>query len=383
MTNVFPTSNLPTVSQPWGREVQKRIDILESQFSLQKTNSATIDAQLQASYRRLDGNVIAAQQAATDAGLAAAQALTAINGLIGLGNSSGSTYSINANNITAGTINASNVTVSNINASNITSGTINASTVTITNLNASNISTGTLSGDRITGGTITGTVIQSRSSGQRVVVNSSTLDFFNSSGQASGSLAGGGGQGVFIQSEDGNTDVTVLNAGASMYQIGGGYVGVDSGGTTIGANSGRTYFQDPRIEMPFITSDTSAANIRWGAGGGGRLFFIPSARKYKLDIQDATANLEALNLRPRTWIDKGQYERNGNSAEGLYRVPGFVAEEVLEAGLEEFVTYDEDGEIQGLSYERMTAALIPVLKHQQNVIEELTARIETLENGAN
>ena len=59
-----------------------------------------------------------------------------------------------------------------------------------------------------------------------------------------------------------------------------------------------------------------------------------------------------------------------------------MAEEVLEAGLGEFVTYNEDGEIQGLSYERMTAALIPVLKHQQNLIEELTLRVDTLEKGA-
>ncbi len=51
---------------------------------------------------------------------------------------------INANNISSGTINASTIGVTNLNANNISSGTINASTIGVTNLNANNINTGTL-----------------------------------------------------------------------------------------------------------------------------------------------------------------------------------------------------------------------------------------------
>ena len=109
---------------------------------------------------------------------------------------------------------------------------------------------------------------------------------------------------------------------------------------------------------------------------------VTSARKYKVDVQDIEVGLGALQLRPRTWIDKGEYERNGNSANGLTRIPGFVAEEVLEAGLDEFILYDEVGEIQGLSYDRMLASVIPVIKHHNEKITELTNRITALENGA-
>jgi peptidoglycan hydrolase CwlO-like protein len=136
MANVFPNSNLASSSQPWGREVQKRVEILESQLSLERTNGATVDAQLQSSYRRLDQTVkdliqadldiqaalgqsnqaitdaasaaSAAQTAANDAAAAAltansaaTNATSAINGLIGLG-SSGSGYTLNVSNITTG-----------------------------------------------------------------------------------------------------------------------------------------------------------------------------------------------------------------------------------------------------------------------------------------
>jgi hypothetical protein len=57
MANVIPNSNLPLSSQPWGREIQKKVETIESELSLQKTNSATVDSQLQSSYKRLDETV--------------------------------------------------------------------------------------------------------------------------------------------------------------------------------------------------------------------------------------------------------------------------------------------------------------------------------------
>jgi hypothetical protein len=57
MANIIPSSYLPVASQPWGREIQKRLESLESNFSLQKTNTNTVDSQLQSSYKRLDETV--------------------------------------------------------------------------------------------------------------------------------------------------------------------------------------------------------------------------------------------------------------------------------------------------------------------------------------
>lgn len=63
--------------------------------------------------------------------------------------SNGNTAVINANYIRAGSIDASQIAVTNLNASNINAGTLNAAQVTITNLNADNITSGTLSADYI------------------------------------------------------------------------------------------------------------------------------------------------------------------------------------------------------------------------------------------
>ena len=67
---------------------------------------------------------------------------------------------LSASVITSGILDASKVNVENLSASKITSGTLDASDVNVTNLNASNITAGTLSGDKVSGGTIEGTVFK-------------------------------------------------------------------------------------------------------------------------------------------------------------------------------------------------------------------------------
>lgn len=274
---------------------------------------------------QLNSSLITLTKTVSDVKVASTEANNAISGLISLG-SSGSGYTINANNINAGTIDASVINVANINASNITAG-------------------------RIVGGS-----------------DSPTLDFESADGgsffQVWGNNARMRGGSATVQC----FDSTIILSGA----VSASSLTVSS---SLSANSS--------VFFPSLSSTTSPANVRVGTGGGGQLFVVTSARKYKVDVQDIEVGLGALQLKPRTWIDKGEYERNGNSADGLTRIPGFVAEEVLEAGLDEFVLYDELGEVQGLSYDRMLASVIPVIKHHNDKINELTERINALENGAN
>ena len=67
---------------------------------------------------------------------------------------------INGSNITTGTINGNLANITNINASNIKAGTLNGNLVDVTNINANNITTGSISGDRISGGVIEGSLLQ-------------------------------------------------------------------------------------------------------------------------------------------------------------------------------------------------------------------------------
>ena len=148
-----------------------------------------------------------------------------------------------------------------------------------------------------------------------------------------------------------------------VYSTGGFYVD----GTTRIGTSGAMY--------PQTNTTTLAANVRQPSDGAN-LQRSSSARKYKFNIQDAQYALKALELKPRTWIDKAEYEKNNNSEDGLRRVVGFVAEELIDIGLGEFVMYGPNGEVESIAYERLTAAVIPVLKNLNDRLTALEGKVE-------
>lgn len=362
----FPNSNLAPASQPWARDVQKRVESLESNIKANEINNTARDVQLDNNYKRLDkavndlivadASIAIAVQQASDAATVANNAITALGQL----DEATSTYKINAANLTVGT----------------------------------------LSGDRISGGTITGTTLETAFSGRRVKISGTTATFYDESSNYSGTITVSGYANESVMQINGPfTNRSISFSAVNTYISGGGgtYINLsDEPRITLGGNvtiSGNTTLSgitvassNMRVDgtsfsLPNITDSTAAANTRWGTTTSGRLFYISSARRAKYDIQDAAVGLEALNLRPRTWFDMNEYLENGNSTEGLVRIPGFVAEEVLEAGLEEFVTYNADGSVQGLSYDRMVAAVIPVIKHLNDQIEQLKTEIESLKGA--
>jgi hypothetical protein len=105
MVNIIPSSYLPVASQPWGREIQKRLESLESNFSLQKTNTNTVDSQLQSSYKRLDETVRSLSAISVDISDVTALSNQAIsianNSIAGLNSLAlpGSLYPVNAANV--------------------------------------------------------------------------------------------------------------------------------------------------------------------------------------------------------------------------------------------------------------------------------------------
>lgn len=117
MVNIFPNNNLPVPSQQWGREIQKRLESLESNFSLQKTNTSTVDSQLQSSYKRLDKTVRNLDRVDVDVAQITQIADSAINtantSLAGLNSLAdiNSDYTVNGDNITSTFLPSEPVTV--------------------------------------------------------------------------------------------------------------------------------------------------------------------------------------------------------------------------------------------------------------------------------
>lgn len=63
------------------------------------------------------------------------------------------------------------------------------------------------------------------------------------------------------------------------------------------------------------------------------------------------------------------------------RYYGLIAEDLVKAGLEEFVVRDsETGEVEGLEYDKVAISLIPVVREQRVAINELKVEIERLKD---
>jgi hypothetical protein len=119
-----------------------------------------------------------------------------------------------------------------------------------------------------------------------------------------------------------------------------------------------------------FTPGSAPSNIYWD-GGTGYLTISTSSQKYKRNITPVTDEQldKALQINP-SYYQRLEYD---------YWEYGFIAEQVNEVGLNEFVT-KVDGEISGLNYEKMVVLAMGLIQRQQKTIDDLQSRISILEN---
>jgi len=125
---------------------------------------------------------------------------------------------------------------------------------------------------------------------------------------------------------------------------------------------------------PVIRDKTtaSAANMRIDATSGA-MFRSTSSLRYKNTVNDATHGLtELLSLRPVTY-------KGNNDGDTIFG--GLIAEEVHDAGLTEFVQYDDENRPDALAYGNMVSLCIKAIQEQQETITALEARIAALESN--
>ena len=120
-----------------------------------------------------------------------------------------------------------------------------------------------------------------------------------------------------------------------------------------------------------------------------------SARRYKTDEQEIAPAEYAdalLSIPFKSWLDKVSLEQQAeleqfrednpycptpeylaDAGDGLVRHVGAVAEDFIDAGLDQFVTFDQYGRVDGLQYDRIGVALIPIIKGMKEQIDRLEA----------
>ena len=122
---------------------------------------------------------------------------------------------------------------------------------------------------------------------------------------------------------------------------------------------------DGNMFLPKFANFTSAVAANMYCDGTS-VFKSTSSLRYKHNVRDYTRGLaDLLSLRP-VWFNSRTDEKKETD------FAGFIAEEVHDAGLTEFVTYDAQGRPDALNYSHLTALLASAMK-------ELTNRVERLE----
>jgi hypothetical protein len=354
---VFPKNNLPTQSQPWTRDVEKRVENLESSFRSAEVNNVTRDSQTLSQVRRLDQAVTDVTQAAADAAAAAATAQAAIDGLGSLDEST-STYKINAANVTVGT----------------------------------------LSGNRISGGEIIGTTLKTGTTGRRVEIQATNTSYYDENNNFTGRILGAGtDRGATLELTSGASgELQVWNGGVIMYGAGGTYAALSDNGFGVGGN--KLYSIAANIESGanlIVATDSTlngrinstgtynataafAANVFIASNGNFARATGTSSREAKQDIAPLEFDKEAfLEISPVTFKYKDGIITEGENPQTV----GFIAEDFVDAGLSEFLVSpaNESDPYIGLRYDKMYMFLHIVVQSQAETIKALEARIAALE----
>ena len=339
---------------------------------------------------------------------------------------------LNADKITAGTLNAANVNIINLNANNITTGTINGQNLKI-NLNTGeilfqhgkitstlgtlniNVDTGIMSVTDMNGagvyysngemflndGPINGWFNNPAFGGirrspfgwrngstgiQMYSKNGVSLETSNyNGGFANGSIIDSTSTGAAVE-VDSSGSTTINGAGVTSvvggYQFDTGSMGFKNRahiwvGSNITGESGNRIVMDGdfvHIISAYRHTTGDAPNLL--VANDGALVRSTSASKYKTNIKRSHSTdygERLLNLPVATWIDKGQKERYEAGKRHIKpnKYFGMIAEDLADAGLDLLVSRNVNGEIEGIQYERIAPALIPVIKKLKDKVERL------------
>lgn len=343
---------------------------------------------------------------------------------------------LSADKITTGTLNAGNINVINLNANSITTGTISGTNLKI-NLNSGEIlfqhgritsAANTLNID-IDSGRMS--VTDSTGAGVyfangELVLNDGPINSWFFTGKYGGIRRGfqswtTGVNGMEIHSPNGvalNTDNYngAFSGGTGLDQtVAGAGIGIDNNGTIsvngagvvsisggnqydvgtfgwkerphiwVGSNvnygvGSRIVIDADYVHIPAVYNKTASSGSWVMVAPDGALIRSTSASKYKTDIKRSYVfdyGDRLLNLPTATWMDKAEMKRyaNGESKEKPTRNFGMIAEDLADAGLEMLVLRNPEGGLEGIQYDRIGVALIPVIKNLKDRIEKLEEKL--------
>ena len=300
--------------------------------------------------------------------------------------------------ITAGAIAAGSITTAKLDASAVTADKIAASAITADKIAANAVTAAKIDATAIDGKTITGAVIKSAASGRRVELNASGYTHAVVWRDSSGNLAydmGADATNILSLFGSGATKIFATNCKidtSSDLKVS-GTADID-GATTIsdsGGNAALRVAGDGTVYSYGVdnTTSSSAANVRIVASA--QLVRSTSTARLKdqlVPVTDDLADVDPAKLAdfsasidPYDVLTVTPTEfRSLSPADDNARMFGFIAEDVA-AKLPWAANWDDEGLPSAVEDRPILAALLAVVRDQQQTIADLTARVTALEGA--
>lgn len=163
------------------------------------------------------------------------------------------------------------------------------------------------------------------------------------------------------------------------------FAGSPTVGGSLTVNGNETVVGEFRAPNSYNFDITYTRRTAW-IGNDGRLGYAASSRTKKGLIRDADEERLArlLDIVPKSFLYREEIRRRVNlrATYGIDYMPpreiGLIAEELDEAGLHEFVMYDEDGQPEGIEYSMLVVALLAVERRQQRDIDAMRAELDEI-----
>lgn len=156
-------------------------------------------------------------------------------------------------------------------------------------------------------------------------------------------------------------------------------VGSSMNGDHLGDN--RIRIEADYVHIPSVNAKTTGSAPNVYVAPDGALVRSTSASKYKTDIQRSYSTDygdKLLNLPTAIWTDKGQKERYKAGKRHIKpeKYFGMIAEDLADAGLDLLISRNpQTHEIEGIQYERIAPALLPVIKELKDKVNRLEKKV--------
>lgn len=168
---------------------------------------------------------------------------------------------------------------------------------------------------------------------------------------------------------------------------------IDHSGSKIGLQVG-SYAGNEAVLSDYIYDFAFSGSGNVAITNNGHLARTTSASKYKYNIsnpdyEDVLGD-RLLNVHLASWNDKNainSYAHTLNTGEDTEKISidkyhGLIAEQLRDAGLDMFISYGKNHEIEGVQYDRAWIPLLSVIRRLNNKVNEYELRLSKLE-GAN